>query len=138
MGDHPGLPGPTSPADLSESSVDLVLVVLLAALHHDLPDVFGRQDRGHDRVGLVDRSDRRRLAQQAERLEPLRPLPGLALVQQGAELGPLVQQPLAAGGGRFQLVEDGRGVVGVGRQGGGTEGPADPLRGRLASRRNSR
>ena len=64
---------------------------LLAALHHDLPDVFGRQDRGHDRVGLVDRSDRRRLAQQAERLEPLRPLPGLALVQQGAELGPLVQ-----------------------------------------------
>ena len=53
----------------------------------------------------------RRFPQQADRLDLLRRLPGLALVEDVAELGPAVEHPLAAGRRGFEAADDGLGVV---------------------------
>ena len=85
-------------------------------------DVARLEDqRHHLRIGRIERLP----AQQADRLELVGRLPGQAPVQQGAELAPAVEQPSAAGGGRFELEEQARGRVGVvAGPGGGDAGPA--------------
>ncbi len=53
------------------------------------------------------------LAQQSDRLEGLRRLPGEAAVEDVAELHPTVEQPEAAGGRGFELWDEGRGIIGA-------------------------
>ncbi len=56
---------------------------------------------------------RRLPAQQAGRLEPVDRLPEQVLIQDVPELGPLLQQPEAAGFRAFQLDEQASRIVGV-------------------------
>jgi hypothetical protein len=86
------------------------VVVFHSSANGSVYDVAGHEDRQHGEVvGGIERP----LAQQADGLDHLLGRPGGAGVDDGAQLGPAVEQPSAAVGGGLEAQEESRGVVGV-------------------------
>jgi hypothetical protein len=72
--------------------------------------VAGEEELGE--LGVIEGVERL-VAEEADGLEFVGGLPGKALVEEGLQVGPLGEEPAAAGLGGFELVDEGGGVVGI-------------------------